>query len=207
MKIKAIVFDIGSVLVTDKNYKSSKKNPGIHAEVAKSLKLSLDFYFDSIDSAYSKSIEGKISPTELLKIISYNLQTPKEKLKKLYEKIYKKYFKINKELYRRSLELKKQGYQISILSDQWPLSEKVMVKKEFYKNFSPVIISDRVGLRKPNIKIYKLLKKKLNLKSSQILFVDNQRWNLIPAEKLGMKTILFKNNKQFFSDLKKRFEI
>ena len=28
MKIKTIVFDIGGVLVEDKNYKGSKKNPG-----------------------------------------------------------------------------------------------------------------------------------------------------------------------------------
>jgi FMN phosphatase YigB (HAD superfamily) len=35
------------------------------------------------------------------------------------------------------------------------------------------------------------------------LFIDNREWNLKPARKLGMKTILFKNNKQTIKDLKK----
>ena len=35
-----------------------------------------------------------------------------------------------------------------------------------------------------------------------ILFVDNREWNLIPARKLGMKTILFENNKQLAKDLR-----
>ena len=42
--------------------------------------------------------------------------------------------------------------------------------------------------------------KKLKLRPGQCLFIDNQEWNLRPAKKLKMHTILFKNNKQLFKE-------
>src|SRR3989344_5580160 len=46
--------------------------------------------------------------------------------------------------------------------------------------------------------------KKLNLSPKEILFIDNQKWNILPAKKLGMSVILFKSNKQLFYDEKWR---
>ncbi len=66
-----------------------------------------------------------------------------------------------------------------------------------------VIISCDVGIRKPDSNIYKITLKEIQLKPSQTIFVDNSHWNILPAQKLGMKTILFKNNKQFFKEIKK----
>ena len=94
-------------------------------------------------------------------------------------------------------------YILAVLSDQWHLSEDPLMPKKLYKRFGVVVVSCDVGLRKPDPKIYKLVLKKLKLKPNQTVFVDNQEWNLKPARKLGMKTILFKNNKQLFRDLNK----
>jgi putative hydrolase of the HAD superfamily len=55
-------------------------------------------------------------------------------------------------------------------------------------------------MRKPNPRIYKLLIKKMKLVPSEIIFIDNQIWNINPAKKIGMQTILFKNNKQLFEN-------
>ena len=57
------------------------------------------------------------------------------------------------------------------------------------------------------MRIYELLLKNVRnkdkkIKPSNILFVDNREWNLIPPRKLGMKTILFENNKQLAKDLR-----
>ena len=71
------------------------------------------------------------------------------------------------------------------------------------KKFDEVVVSCDVGIRKPNPKIYKMILKKLKLKGKSCIFIDNQKWNLIPAKKLGMKTILFKDNKQADEKLKK----
>jgi len=41
------------------------------------------------------------------------------------------------------------------------------------------------------------------MKPEEAVFIDNRDWNIIPAKKLGMKTVLFRNNKQTFRELKK----
>ena len=138
-----------------------------------------------------------------IKRIADNLKTTPKKLVKLFHKTYKKFFKKNRKLYRVAFKLKKQGYNIGILSDQWYLSDDILTSKKNMKGFFPVLVSCDVGMRKPNPKIYKMLVKKAGLKSNEILFIDNRDWNLKPARKLGMKTILFKNNNQCIRDLKK----
>ncbi len=196
-KIKAVLFDIGGVLQLKKENSKS-----IHQYVAKKTNKDIDQYFDSIDDAYSKSIEGKLSEKEVMGILAQNLQTKKEKLKKYYAGAYNKNFNLNKPLLNYAKILKKKGIKIAILSDMWHISKKILIIKEFYKIFNPVILSCDVGIRKPNKKIYLLALSRLRLKPSEVLFIDNQKWNIKPAQKIGMKTILFRTNKQTLREIK-----
>lgn len=202
-KIKAIIFDVGGVL---RQADPSFKHPNVHAFVAKALKTNLDQYFDSIDTAYAKSIEGKVSEKQALRIMAKNLKTTPEKLKRLYLKTYKKYYILNKKLLEYAYQKKKQRYKIAILSDQWWLSKTALFPKEFYTKFDVTVVSCDVGVRKPNPKIYKLTLKKLRLKPGETLFLDNQRWNIKPAKKLGMKTVLFKNNGSAIREIEKKLK-
>src|SRR3989339_1932197 len=202
-QIKAILFDVGGVLALGENSRleNGKFIPsGVHLNMAKKLNISIDQYIDSIDTAYVSAITGKLSKKEVIETLSKNFKIPSKKLKKLYLDSYKKNFKQNKELFKELFKLKKQGYKIAILSDQWFLSKEALMPDKFYQNFDEVIVSCDVGIRKPNKEIYQLAVKRLNLSPHEILFVDNQKWNILPAKKLGMDTILFKSNKQLFSE-------
>ena len=206
-QIKAILFDVGGVLALGENSRleNGKFIPsGVHLNMAKKLNISIDQYIDSIDTAYVSAITGKLSKKEVIETLSKNFGVSSKKLKRLYIDSYKKNFKQNKELFNKLFKLKKQGYKIAILSDQWFLSKEALMPKKLYKHFDEVIVSCDVGIRKPNKKIYQLAVKKLNFSPKEILFIDNQKWNISPAKKLGMKTILFKSNKQLFSDEKWR---
>lgn len=214
VKIKAIIFDIGGVLQLPKYLVKliqdthlagvpmhcGHRNKSVHEYLANKFKVLLDQWFDSIDSTYAKSIEGKFSEEKVIKSISENLKINPKKLRKFTIKAYKNNFKLNKQLLKQSLKLKKKGYKIAILSDQWHLSKLALMPKRLTKHFSPVVVSCDVGLRKPNPEIYKLTLKKLKLKPSETLFIDNQEWNIRPAKKLGMKAILFKSNEQLFQE-------
>ncbi len=204
-KIKAIIFDIGGVLEIGKNSKTMRNHStlGVHEYISKKFKITLDQWFDSIDTPYAKSIEGKISEEKVLSIISKNLKTTPRKLKRIIIRAYRKHFRHNKELYKFAFGLKNKGYKIAILSDQWPVSKEALFKKRYIKKFNNVVVSCDVGVRKPNPKIYKIVLKKLKLSPEKCVFIDNQIWNIKPAKKLGMKTILFKSNKQTINDLKK----
>ena len=201
-EIKAIIFDVGGVLALGEYiFVDNKQRNSVHLDVAKDLKISLDQWFDAIDTTYAKTIEGKISRAKALKIIAKNTKVSVKKLEKIVLKAYKKNFKQNKQLFKKAFELKKQGYKIAVLSDQWHLSKEALMPDKLYKRFDKVVVSCDVGVRKPNPKIYKLILKKLKLPAKQTLFIDNQEWNNNPAKKLGMKTILYKNNKQLFKKL------
>jgi FMN phosphatase YigB (HAD superfamily) len=41
-------------------------------------------------------------------------------------------------------------------------------------------------MRKPNPLIYKLTLKKLKVKPSEAIFIDNQKWNILAAKKLAI---------------------
>jgi len=202
--IKAIIFDIGGVLISGGLLKKPKGKHihGVHEYMAEKLKITIDQYFDSIDTAYALSIENKASKKKVLQIMAKNLKTTPLKLEKLYFKAYKKHFKKNKKLFRLADKLKKKGYKIAILSDQWQVSQELFVTNKIRKKFDVVIVSSEVGIRKPDPKIYKLTLKKLKLPAKQTVFIDNQKWNIIPAKKLGMKTILYKG----FDQTKKALE-
>ena len=206
--IRAVIFDIGGVLELSKtpdvlNKKEYIWTVGVHNYMIKKLKISLDQYFDSLDTAYAMSIEGKIPRLKAVKIISKNLKISSKRLIKLFYKACKKNFKHNKQLFKQAFKLKKKGYKIAILSDQSHFSKRALILRKYTKKFNAVVVSCDVGIRKPNPKIYKLVLKKLKLKPRQTVFIDNQEWNTKPAQKLGMKTILFKNNKQLFKQLEK----
>ncbi len=208
-KIKAIIFDIGGVLELGK-YSSHPKHLhkllGFHNSISKKLGISLDQWFDAIDTTYAKSITGELTEKKVIKTISKNVNISEKKFERLAIKLYKKQFKENKPLFKLALKLKKQGYKIAILSDQWHLSKKALIKPKLTKKFDAVVVSCDVGMRKPNPKIYKLCLKKLNVPAKNCLFIDNQKWNILPAKKLGMQTILYKENKQLFKQLSKKLK-
>ncbi len=205
-RIKSIIFDIGGVLElgeAQKKIKGCYHTKGVHEYVASKLKISLDQYFDSIDTVFAESMQGQVLKPMLLKVLSQNLKKSQKEIEKLFHKAYKKKFKTNKELYKFVFKLRKKGYQIAILSDQWHLSADVFAPKKRMKKFNTVVISCEVGMRKPNPKIYKLVLRRLKIKVSEAIFIDNQKWNIEPAKKLGINTILYKNNKQLFGQLSK----
>ncbi|MBT4258051.1 HAD family phosphatase [archaeon] len=204
-EVKALIFDIGGVLAIGSNLKSVGKHlntKSVHESVANKIGVSLDQYFDALDSAYARSIEGKISEEELLNILSTNFHLSKKKIRSLFSFEYKRVFKQNKELYQFAFKKKKEGYKIAILSDQWHLSYLPLVPKKYSSRFDLVVLSCLEGMRKPDPKIYRRTLRRLKISPEESLFIDNQKWNILAAEKIKMKTILFKNNKQLFKQLK-----
>ncbi|MFH1607510.1 MAG: HAD-IA family hydrolase [archaeon] len=205
--IKAVIFDVGGVLALGKKHLMYKKgkyhNSGVYEYVVKKLNISPDQYLDSIDTSYAKSIVGEISRSKVLSILAKNFKTIPKKIEKIYLKAYKKNFNQNKELYKTAFRLKKAGYKIAILSDQGYISQEALMLKKYTQKFDVMIVSCEVGVRKLNPKIYKLVLKKLKIPAKNCIFIDNQDWNINSAKKLGIKTILFKNNKQTLNKLSK----
>ncbi len=60
--------------------------------------------------------------------------------------------------------------------------------------FDYVFISQNFCTRKPELKYYKLVLKKLKIKGTDCIFIDDKERNFLPAEKLGIKCVKFDGN-------------
>ena len=95
-------------------------------------------------------------------------------------------------------------YKLAILSNQienW--FEEIIEKHRMGEVFDVIVTSYGSRIAKPDIGIYNEVIRRLGVKPSECVFVDDLETNMSPAKKLGMKTILFKDTEQLKNDLKK----
>jgi epoxide hydrolase-like predicted phosphatase len=84
------------------------------------------------------------------------------------------------------------GARVAVLSNSWGSGE--YDPYEGYgldERFDAVIISDQVGLRKPDPAIYRLAVAKIGVVASSCVFVDDTAANLPAASELGMAVVHF----------------
>lgn len=92
--------------------------------------------------------------------------------------------------------LRKNDIVTAILSNTVKPLSAMLRQDGQYDGFDSVILSDEVGLSKPDPEIYQLLLNKLGLEPEECIFVDDKPRNLIPASSLGMITILAPDNQE-----------
>ena len=98
-------------------------------------------------------------------------------------------------------EIEKKGYKICLLSNTYkPFSIYIKLWGK-YRPFKKRILSHQVGHAKPDKEIYELALKKIGLKASEVVFVDDRMRNIKGGEAVGIKGILFKDEKQLRKDL------
>ncbi|MFC0038493.1 HAD family hydrolase [Actinomadura rayongensis] len=84
------------------------------------------------------------------------------------------------------------GIATAVLSNSWGTGEYDPYDGyDLEERFDAVVISDQVGLRKPDPQIYLLAAEKIGTDARECVFVDDTAHNLPPAEKLGMATVHF----------------
>jgi putative hydrolase of the HAD superfamily len=193
-EIKAIVFDVGGVMYQeDTNY----------SELCKQLGLNLETFMKVWQKYRHRGSTGKISNKKYIAFIAKEMKTNPEKLFTIWKKIR---LRDMKEIPRMKLlvkKLKKNKYIVGTLTNIMGIHHQMRKEIGAYRDFHFNICSCEVGLKKPDPRIYRFLLKKVKLPSREIIFIDDYLPCLEPAKKLGIKSILFKNNKQLVKDLKK----
>lgn len=208
--VKVLVFDVGGVLALPHYYikKGEKEFSGIHEHIARELGISFDEWFDAIDVLYAQATIGKISREKFINEVSKKLSVNKKKLVRTIRQVYTAHMKKNHELYTLIKILRKKGYIIGVLTDQWHFSRESIFPKKDQKNFDFVIVSYEVGMKKPDPALYNLLIKRIHqknktVKPSEVIFIDNRDYNLLPAKEMGMKTVLFRGNADVYRMLRR----
>lgn len=94
---------------------------------------------------------------------------------------------------------KDSGHKLFILSN-WDLESSFIITKQFPELFdlfdqNNIVFSGRIGLIKPDPKIYEYLIEKYNLDPKECIFFDDQAINVESAKKAGIYSVICKNAK------------
>ncbi len=94
------------------------------------------------------------------------------------------------------------NYPLYLLSNQTPINTGYLhpILDPFFK---AIFFSNEVKMHKPSLQIYELLIKKTNINPRETIFIDDRELNLLPAEKLGMKTYKFNSTDSLLEMLQK----
>lgn len=99
-------------------------------------------------------------------------------------------------------ELKGKNIRVALLSNLVEPVSTIARQSGLFEHFDPVVLSDEVGLTKPDPTIYQFILDELQLLAAECIFVDDIPKNLEPAAAIGMITILASDNpKQTISDI------
>ena len=193
--IKAGVFDVGGVL----HERSSKY---IYKDIMHTLNISEEVFENNWKIVEEQLGKGRITENEFwqefLKKTKSNKRLPQESL--FLREFIKNYHRNDKvlDIVKR---LKNKGYKTAILSNTVRPHADYNNKIGLYQQFDIVILSNEVGMRKPEHEIYKYLLKKLQLKSNEVFYVDDDIENIKAGKKLGIHSIYFKNAKQLENNI------
>lgn len=197
--IKAVLFDYGGVVKI--GHPLSMDIMEICNISKEELKKVEDKRAQLVIQAETGVISDEQFWEEFSKIISKPLPDSPKNCEKLAKKIYRETFVFVPEVIGLVKKLKTQGIRTAVLSNIYKFEAEVIREKYGYKEFDPVILSYEVGMRKPEINIYLLAIEKLKVKPEECIFIDDKEKNLLPAEELGMKTVLARSPEQIVKDV------
>ncbi len=88
--------------------------------------------------------------------------------------------------------LKEAGYKLYCITNFTPAGyEQCYNSISFIERFDGCIFSFREGIVKPDPEIYQTLLRRYDLKAEECVFIDDTEENVISAEKLGFRGIVF----------------
>lgn len=189
--IKAIIFDYGGVFTFRSNFRDyceeNKERLGIDpAELHKVIREN-----------WMKSRVNDMDSMLFWKNIAEHAKIDSDKLRKeLLD-----FFGFNYDLLEFVKKLKDK-YKLGMLSNQiedW--LEEVIENHHFNDIFEVIVTSYGSKKAKPDIEIFKEIVEKMSVKPEECVYIDDMEKNVAPAEKLGMKMLLFKDFEQMKKEL------
>ena len=186
--LKAVIFDLDDTLYGEKEYVRSgykaiaKVIPQVENAAEKLWRL-----FEEKKPAIDELLKQENIESEEIKQLclqTYRHQNPDIGLYEGIEEMLK--------------ELKDQGLKLGIITDGRPEGQRAKIQAlKLEKLVDEIIVTDEFGgseFRKPNPLAFSTMKNRMNLEYHEMCYVgDNIKKDFISPEKLGMRSIHFKN--------------
>ena len=185
--IKFIYFDVGGVVIKD--FSGTNKWSELKKDIGVSLSQNEDFdaFFDKYESELCMGRNLKTLLPLIKKEFSINF--PKNYI---FLNEFVNRFDKNDTLWPL-LEKLRNKYRIGLLTNMYPNMLNEIYKRKIMPsiNWDTIIDSSIEGFSKPSTQIYKIAQQKANVKSNQIIFIDNSQKNIKAAQEVGWNTFLY----------------
>lgn len=195
-KIKAVIFDLGNVLVNYDVEKAAKRFSA--ASGLTPQEIWKRFFLSKFEQAYTR---GELSTREFHKIACKTLgvRIPLVTFSHYWNDIFWENPGMEKLLARI-----KRRYPLYLISNTNALHFNY-IKKHFslLRHFDRKFPSHEVKARKPDTRIFRRVLKKIGLRPDETVFIDDMRSFIAGARKVGMKTIHFKGRPALLKSLRK----
>jgi putative hydrolase of the HAD superfamily len=194
MPPKAVIFDLGGVLIERAFPPFSKHFGPHHGITAAKVSASLRRHWDPF-------CLGQISENEYWRRFSADLGIQNHPKK--YGRLLRECFVLNNEVFEVAVQLRGQCALaiLSNISKEW--LDYLLKKYPLQKTFRYVFASAELGLAKPRTKserdtkeMYLHAAEVMRLRPEDCVFVDDHEENLVPAAQIGMRPFLFRSIKE-----------
>ncbi|MBU1203867.1 MAG: HAD family phosphatase [Nanoarchaeota archaeon] len=189
--VKSIIFDVGGVYLQGSFIDFVNKSYRV-------LGIEDTFHADKevvFDSDYNR---GKITAEECFREY-FDVPISDEQMERIVD-LWTTTWKATDEMLDLVGRLKG-NYKLAILSNSDLVNSRKYMERGWYSYFDVLVLSHEEGLLKPEQRIYDITLERLGLSASECVFIDDQEDALVPARKMGMKTILYKSTEQLEREL------
>lgn len=190
--IKVVGFDLGGVYLTDcwDGFVREKIVEKFHVDQNK---------IEEKNNLLQKKISNGLISEDIF------LQELVGSDKKTIQKIKNLIRSLNRVIYPEILALMrklKRSYKVVLVNNEGKEWNEFRIKKfNLSKIFDEVLTSCFIGYSKPSRDYFKEVLTRLNIKPSELLFIDNKLENVISARNLGIVAVHFKNPDQLAKEL------
>ena len=196
VRIKALLFDMGNVLLFFDARRSSKafsKLVGVPEEKVWNI-----FFISDLERAYTR---GEISSKKFFKEVSTYF--PKKIDFATFAALWNDIFTENEEMSQLLAKLKKR-YPLYLISNTNDLHYNY-VRKHFriLRHFTKCFPSHAVGHRKPDPSMFRHVLRSIKLKPEETVFIDDIQEYVDSAKRLGIQGVQFRSRSELEKDLRR----
>lgn len=190
--IKVVGFDLGGVYLTD------CWSVAVREKIAKKFHLDQNKIEEKNNLLQKKISNGLISEdvflTELTGSDKKTIREIKNLIRSLNRVIYPEVLGLMEKL--------KRSYRVVLVNNEGKEWNEFRIKKfNLGKTFDEILTSCLIGYSKPSEDYFKEVLTRLNIKPSELLFIDNTTKNVISARNLGIVAVHFQNPDQLTGEL------
>lgn len=185
--IKAVIFDYFGVICSDYYWSLANKDNNDWENNAEFLNLA------------NRVNLGSIHWQEFITYVANKVNKKPSEVENMYQKEG-----INPRVITLIKQLQKHGYKTGLLTNaHHEFLVPVLKSTGIDHLFNAVIISSKVGLIKPDLRIFELMLEKLNIRPDETIFIDDIIRNVEAANNIGIKGIHYQNYQQLKIELDK----